>query len=68
VVVANTSVGWNRRRIHQGDAFAFAEKWEKNQRYESEALQDDGNCYCTLLEVARALFGLRIAFDQTTAE
>jgi hypothetical protein len=31
-------------------------------------LQDDGNCYRTLLEAARALFGLGIAFDEAIAE
>jgi hypothetical protein len=31
-------------------------------------LQDDGDGYGALLESAGALFGLRIAFDEATAE
>jgi len=66
--IANGSVGWNGSRIFQRDAFAFAEKWKKNQCYESEALQNDGNGDGALLDAAGALFGLWIAFDKATAE
>jgi hypothetical protein len=68
LAIANTSVGWNGRRIFQRDAFAFAQKWEKNQYDESEALQDDGDCYGALLDAACAFFGLSIAFDEATSE
>jgi len=50
------------------EPLAFAEKGKQNQRYKSEALQDDGNCYGALLEAAGKLFGLRIAFDEAVAE
>jgi len=66
--IANTSIGWNGSRNFQRNAFAFAEKGKKNQRDESEALQDDGNCYGAPLDAAGAFFGLRIAFDEATAE
>lgn len=66
--ISNRSVGRNWRRDLERDALAFAEKWKKNQRDESDALQEDGYCYCALLDATSALFGLRIAFDQTTAE
>lgn len=65
---ADGSVGRDRRCVFQGDALSFAEQREKNQRYESEALQDDGKCDGTLLDAAGALFGLWIAFDEATAE
>jgi hypothetical protein len=61
-------VGGNRSHNLHGNALAFAEKWKENQRDKSVALQDDGNCYCTLLDTASALFGLRIAFDKAVAE
>jgi hypothetical protein len=64
---ADGSVGRNRRGVFQRDALTFAEQREKNQRYESEALQDDGKCDGTLLDAAGSPFGLRIAFDEATA-
>jgi hypothetical protein len=68
MMIPNSSVGRDRRGVFQRDAFTFAEQREKNQRYESKALQDDRNGYGTLLDVAGALFGLRIAFNEATAK
>ena len=68
VVVADGSIGWNWSRVFQRNALAFAEKGKQHQRYESEALQNDGNGDGTLLDAAGALFELRIAFDETVAE
>jgi hypothetical protein len=51
-----------------GDALAFAEQREKNERYESKALHDDGKGDGAPLDAAGAFFGLRIAFDQATRE
>ena len=67
VMVADRSVGRNWSRIFWGDAVAFAEKREQNQHNKGETLQNDGNSDGTLLDAARAFFGLRIAFDQATA-
>ena len=47
---------WGERCALEGDTLAFAENWKKNQWDEGEALQDDGNCYCALLDAAGALF------------
>jgi len=68
VAVTDGSVGGNRRRVYYQEALAFAEKGKQNKRYESEALQNDGNGDGTLFDAAGPPFGLRIAFDQATAE
>jgi hypothetical protein len=68
VGVANRSVGRNWSRILEPDALAFAEKRKKNQSDKGDALQDNGNCNCALPDAAGAFFGLRIAFDEATAE
>jgi hypothetical protein len=67
-MVANGSVGWNRRRVYQRNALAFTEERKKNQRHKGEALQDDGNCYGALFDPAGTPFALRIAFDEAVAE
>ena len=61
-------IRWQRGEDLHGNALTFAEQWEKNQCHESEALQDDGNGDGALLDAAGALFRLRIAFDEATAE
>jgi hypothetical protein len=47
---------------------ALAEQRKKNERGESERLQNDGNGDRALLDAAGAFFGQRIAFDQATTE
>jgi hypothetical protein len=61
-------IRWQRSENLHGDALALTEKRKKNERYESDTLQDDGNGDGALLDAAGALFGLRIAFDQATRE
>jgi hypothetical protein len=68
VVSTNWSVRRNRRHDWKEGPFALAEKWKKNQRDKSDALQDDGYCDGTLLDATRAFLRLRIAFDEAVAE
>jgi len=61
-------IGRQRSKNFHGDTLALAEKWDKNESDESKALQGDGDCDRTLLDAASTHFGLRIAFDEATAE